>query len=300
MEKIQICPVCSGQSFQDHIHCKDFTVSKAVFTIQKCKTCGFLFTNPRPAQAEIGLYYESKDYISHTNSKKGLFNKTYQLIRDIAIANKIGLIRKETGKRSFAADFSLLDIGCGTGEFLAGSKSQGWKSVGVEPGESARQQAIKNHGVQVEEESYLNSSKEEFDVITMWHVLEHVHDLNGRLEQIYRLLKKNGVLIIAVPNHTSKDAAIYGEKWAAWDVPRHLYHFSPEVIKLLLKRHHFTHITSSPMKYDAFYVSLLSTGYESGKKSTIKGALAGLRSNLAAKGNPEKYSSVIYTFRKED
>ncbi|MFM2136204.1 MAG: hypothetical protein RL021_1604 [Bacteroidota bacterium] len=294
MENLLNCPVCEGSSFEIHHTSTDYTVSGKTFDVQKCNSCGFLFTNPRPSQAEIGPFYESKDYISHSNSKKGLFNKVYQQVRDIAIHQKTDLISKLTGLDGL----SLLDIGCGTGEFLAGCKAKGWSVRGVEPGNAAREQAITNHGLQVTGEEYLNKSTDSYDVITMWHVLEHVHDLNPRIDQVYRLLKREGVLIIAVPNHTSYDASAYGKYWAAWDVPRHLYHFSPATIKKLLLKHGFRHTGSYPMKFDAYYVSLLSEGYTKGKKQNVFGLLKGFRSNIAANKNAEKYSSVIYVFKK--
>jgi SAM-dependent methyltransferase len=292
MENLQNCPVCNGTSFKDRIKCKDYTVSGNTFNIQECTSCGFLFTNPRPSKEEIGPYYESKDYISHTNSKAGLFNTIYQTIRNVAISQKISMIRTVTGRKTV----ELLDVGCGTGEFLAGCTKEGWKVKGVEPGEGARSQAIKNHKLEVEEESYLEKTTDTYDVITLWHVLEHVHELNERIEQLSRILRKDGILVIAVPNHTSKDAQVYGPHWAAWDVPRHLYHFSPVTIKRLFQKHGFSHSASFPMKFDAYYVSMLSAGYKRGGKRSLSGLITGMASNLAAK-NAEVYSSVIYVFR---
>ncbi|MFM2207194.1 MAG: hypothetical protein RL213_1169 [Bacteroidota bacterium] len=292
MENLLNCPVCNGSSFKDRLTCKDHTVSGSSFTIQECLSCGFLFTNPRPSKTEIGPYYESKDYISHTNAKAGLFNSIYQTIRNVAIRQKIALIRTVTGKKNV----DLLDVGCGTGEFLAGCAKEGWNVMGIEPGDSARMQAKTNHQLRVEEESYLEKSPETFDVITLWHVLEHVHDLNARIIQLSGILRKDGVLIIAVPNYTSRDAKAYGENWAAWDVPRHLYHFSPDTIKKLFLKHGFSHSASMPMKFDAYYVSMLSAGYRKGTKRSLSGVMTGALSNLFAK-NAEQYSSVIYVFR---
>lgn len=294
MENILNCPVCDGASFSLHHTSTDHTVSGDSFNVQQCEMCGFLFTNPRPSQAEIGPFYESKDYISHSNSKKGLFNQVYQQVRNVAIRQKTDLISKLTGLKAL----SLLDIGCGTGEFLAGCRAKGWKVQGVEPGVAARGQAIANYGLNVTGEEYLDRSSDTYDAITMWHVLEHVHDLNNRIDQVYRLLKKDGVLIIAVPNHTSNDASAYGNSWAAWDVPRHLYHFSPVTIKKLLSKHGFNHSASYGMKFDAYYVSLLSEGYRRGKKQHLLGLIRGFQSNLRAGSDEEKYSSVIYVFRK--
>lgn len=290
------CPVCSDTNLVNYISCLDYTVSHKKFQIQRCASCGFLLTNPRPDYNEIGDYYKSENYISHTNAKKGVFNTLYQTIRKSAIEGKIKLIRQITGKKE---GIRLLDIGCGTGEFLNGCQSIGWKVKGVEPSEDARKQAQFNYKLDVAGEAYLENSNDQYDVITMWHVLEHVHDLNRRLEQIKQILTQDGVLIIAVPNHTAYDSDFYKEYWAAWDVPRHLYHFSPATLKRLMEKHGYQHIQSDPMKYDSYYVSLLSTEYKSGKKNFLEGAMKGFQSNMKAGGRPEKYSSVIYSFRKE-
>lgn len=295
MEKLTNCPVCSGDKIKPFIKCLDHTVTHQEFSIEQCETCGFLFTNPRPDSTEIGQFYESSAYISHTNSKQGIFNRVYQFIRKKAIQDKISLIKNTLGKQE---GINLLDIGCGTGEFLNGCKKAGWTVKGIEPSDSARNQGIANYGLAIGEEKDLESDSSSYDAITLWHVLEHVHPLNKRIEQIHRLLNHNGILVIAVPNSSSYDQSIFKENWAAWDVPRHLYHFTPTTIKNLLGRHGFEHIRSFPMKYDAYYVSLLSTQYISGSKQYLKAVTVGNKSNRIAGRDPEKFSSVIYVFRK--
>jgi 2-polyprenyl-3-methyl-5-hydroxy-6-metoxy-1,4-benzoquinol methylase len=295
MENLENCPICSNKEFLSLITCKDYTVSGELFSVVKCASCSFVFTNPRPGKNEIGPYYKSTKYISHSNSSDGLFNKIYKLIRNRAINQKIELI---TGLLGRGKHINIADIGCGTGEFLAGCSKKGWNAVGVEPSPEARMQGEQNHGLSIFDEGYLESTNEKFDVITLWHVLEHVHGLNERIVQLSRLLTEKGILLIAVPNYTCFDAAYFGDKWAAWDVPRHLYHFSPDTIKALFTKHGFRHKDSKPMPYDAFYVSLLSSEYAYGKKNYLKGSLVGLKSNLKAGRNPEKYSSVIYIFEK--
>lgn len=294
MEKLEKCPNCGHSEFKHFKTCVDYTVSKREFEIVFCSSCNLKFTNPRPTAAEIGVYYDSPDYISHTNSKKGLFNMIYQQIRDVSLKKKMSWIDslKPDGKK-------LLDIGCGTGEFLNFAKKSGFETVGVEPSPNAREKAIGNYVLDVREESYLTTlNSNTFDIITMWHVLEHVHDLNGRVGKIRETLKPGGYAIIAVPNYTSKDAHTYGTKWAAYDVPRHLYHFSPTVIKGLFRNHGLEHVKSIPMKFDSFYVSLLSSKYNSSPLPAISGFFNGLRSNLHAGNDPELYSSVVYVFRK--
>jgi len=248
-------------------------------------------------ESEIGHFYESPYYISHSNSTKGLFNKTYQLIRNITIQSKLKLISSLAG-----GDKTLLDMGCGTGEFLNTCSKAGWNVTGIEPNPSARNFATSNYHLNVVDESFLkNLPSDNFKIITLWHVLEHVHSLNERLGDISRLLKTDGYAVIAVPNYKSHDASIYREYWAAYDVPRHLYHFSPETIKRLFVNHSFEWVRSIPMKYDSYYVSMLSEKYKKSSPvwAAVKGTLSGLKSNLAAKKNAEKYSSVIYLFRKK-
>ena len=295
METLNTCPVCSKSEFTHYIKCKDFTVSGNWFNIEQCSNCSFLFTNPRPDQNEIGPYYKSDNYISHSNKSNGLFNKTYQFIRNIAINKKIELIKTFfPGK----GDIELLDIGCGTGEFLSACAKTGWRVEGVEPNDDARNQAKERHRLIVNDENSLEKNQKQYNVITMWHVLEHVHSLNNRIDQVSKLIAKNGYVIIAVPNHTSSDAIIFKENWAAWDVPRHLYHFSPSTIKNLMANHGFKHVASKPMVFDSYYVSLLSTQYEGGSKNYLKGIWRGWKSNQSAGKNAEKYSSVIYIFTK--
>lgn len=291
MENLQKCPVCESVSFASFINCKDFLVSKKEFTICECQACSFRFTNPRPRANELGKYYESDEYISHSNTQKNIIDKIYQAVRHYTISKKIQLVN------SLAKRGKLLDIGCGTGEFLNACKADGWDVSGIEPGERARNYAIKQYSLKVGGETALNQlSQHSFDVISLWHVLEHVPDLNARIVEIKTLLKKNGSLIIAVPNSASWDAEYYKQQWAAYDVPRHLYHFTPETIEKLFAKHGFQLSQTLPMKFDSFYVSLLSEKYVHGKTRYIPAFINGLRSNLNAIGNGN-YSSLIYVFK---
>ncbi len=296
MEQLKECPSCGSENHTFERKCKDFTVSAELFQIVRCSECELQFTNPRPDPSEISKYYESKDYISHSNSNAGIFNKIYKLVRNHSIKKKIQLI----DKYSSSSKKNLLDIGCGTGEFLHACKNAGWTVTGIEPSERAREQAKQNWSLNVYDESGFSMLKtgEKQSVITMWHVLEHVHSLQQRIQQIHELLDHSGILIVAVPNPTSWDAQHYQDLWAAYDVPRHLYHFNPEVLKKSFSGHGFKHIASKPMPFDSFYVSLLSEKYKSGKSNFMSAIFSGLRSNFKAGKNPEKYSSVIYIFQK--
>lgn len=287
------CPVCNGTTFNQHIACKDNTGSNETFNIVKCAECNFAFTNPIPLESEIGRYYDSDEYISHSNTSKGLVNYLYQKVRNHTLDKKVILLKTlGTGK-------SLLDIGCGTGEFMDRANKHSYLVQGIEPSESARKQVKKNFSLLVNQESHLaNLAGQSFDFITMWHVLEHVYHLNDRMAELKRLIKKDGHIIIAVPNLESYDALKYKEHWAAYDVPRHLYHFSEKDIKTLANNHGLEVIQTLPMKFDSYYVSMLSEKYKNGSQNLISAFLTGLKSNSTAK-HKGGYSSHIYVIKKQ-
>ena len=294
MDTLSNCPICGNQIFSDFMSCVDHTVSRETFHIVQCEKCGFKFTNPRPEIGYLGKYYVSEDYVSHSNSKKGFVNSTYQLVRKYTLLKKLQLISKyyKSGK--------ILDIGCGTGEFLNVCKSAKWTIVGIEPSADARRMAIENYGLDVKEESGITDLEAgSFDVISMWHVLEHVPELNARVEDLKRLIKKDGIIIIAVPNCDSFDARKYKENWAAYDVPRHLYHFTPKDIESLFKKHDMKVVRTLPMVFDSYYVSMLSEKIKTGKTNLIISLWTGFRSNMAAIKSGKAYSSQIYLIRKQ-
>ena len=295
MISLKKCPVCNGQLLIPKLDCLDHTTSQETFTIVSCGTCDFTFTNPRPLNKKLGDYYKSDMYISHTNNTKGLFNWMYQTVRAYTIRSKVRLLKstKKTGTH--------LDIGCGTGEFLNACKNAGFITKGIEPSEIAKKQAINNHGLNISGNTDLSVQNEkEFDSISMWHVLEHIPDLNETIKQLDRILKPDGKIIIAVPNHKSWDAKFYKEFWAAWDVPIHLWHFSKKTIEQLFKNTDFILEQTKPMIFDAFYVSLLSEEFKTGKKNFITGLLTGLISNFIGVISKRGHSSTIYVFKKNN
>jgi 2-polyprenyl-3-methyl-5-hydroxy-6-metoxy-1,4-benzoquinol methylase len=295
MEELNTCPLCSSKKLQNYLTCQDNTVTGEKFKIVTCVDCGFLFTNPRPNASSIGKYYESDTYVSHSDTNAGLINKLYHLIKKKAIKNKIALINNLNTKNK-----TLLDIGCGTGTFLAAAKDKGWKVNGIEPNDKARNLANKNYTLNVLPENELNNySNNSFSIVSMWHVLEHVHQLKERVKDIHRLLETGGYAVIAVPNYTSWDAHHYKEFWAAYDVPRHLYHFSPVTIKKLFNEFELHHVKSFPMKFDSYYVAMLSEKYKHASLKYFRALYSGWISNLKTKNDTEKYSSVIYVFQKK-
>jgi 2-polyprenyl-3-methyl-5-hydroxy-6-metoxy-1,4-benzoquinol methylase len=271
------------------LNVKDYSVSQETFDLYYDEVLDMLITHPQPSLENLGKYYESVDYISHTDSKRSLFEKAYHFVKSIALKNKLNLINTLQPTKG-----SLLDIGAGTGDFLSVAINNGWQIVGVEPSDKAKAIAIKKGISFVENTSELENHS--FDVISMWHVLEHVPDLDNQIKELKRLLKPNGTLIIAVPNFKSFDANHYGKFWAAYDVPIHFWHFSKTAIKLLFEKEAMTLEKILPMKFDSFYVSLLSEKYKTGKMNFIKAFFIGLQSNFKAKQQLE-YSSHIYILK---
>lgn len=289
MDVIKNCPVCDSSKFTKFLDSKDFFLTSEEFKIDICTNCGFKFTNPRPDKKALSKYYESIDYISHSNINKGIINKLYRFVRQFTIKNKIRLITK------FVNEGNVLDIGCGSGEFLNELKKQNWNVTGIEPNESARKFAAENYGINaLEENDFNNLEKNSFDVITLWHVLEHVFDIEERILQIKKIISKKGILVIALPNPDSLDAKIYGKYWAAYDLPRHLYHFNKATVERLFNKYGFSIIKLKPMFFDSFYVSMLSEKYKTGKVNYPKAFFNGLRSNFFAAFNNKNYSSIIY------
>jgi 2-polyprenyl-3-methyl-5-hydroxy-6-metoxy-1,4-benzoquinol methylase len=280
-------------SFQNNIFflkVRDYSVSKEIFELHHNPEYDLLITFPKPSLEKLPSYYESEDYISHTDGKRSLFERLYHIIKNIALNNKVKLINSHSEKGI------LLDIGAGTGDFLVAAKKEGWKTTGIEPSLKAKTIAI-SKGVDFVD-NLTDLKDHSFDVITMWHVLEHVPNLEEYLVALKRLLKPTGTILIAVPNFKSFDANYYGRFWAAYDVPRHIWHFSKVTIKKLFSEKEMNLVEVLPMKFDSFYVSLLSEKYKTGKMNFIKAFFVGLKSNLSAKKSNE-YSSHIYVIKNK-
>lgn len=292
----QQCPLCHSTDIHSVFNVKDYTVSKEFFEVWHCNQCSFRFTQNIPDIEDIGKYYQSATYVSHSDTQEGVINKLYHIVRNYTLQSKRKLIEQVSRKNKG----SLLDIGAGTGAFVNMMKLAGWEITGLEPDATARQNALNKYGVQLQLPSTLYELPENnFDAITMWHVLEHVHDLHGYIECCKSILKNDGRLIVAVPNYTSKDAAIYREYWAAYDVPRHLYHFSPGSMQQLMQAHGLVIESYKPMWFDSFYVSMLSEQYKNHKGSLIKAFANGTSSNIKCLANAQHCSSVIYIARKQ-
>ena len=289
------CPACKSNSIRFVFTAKDYTVSGEKFAIWQCNECMLRFTQDVPDAQSIGKYYQSGNYISHSDTRQGIINRLYHSIRNITLKQKRKWVQKATSLQRG----TLLDIGAGTGAFVAKMKKANWTVTALEPDETARNIAKNKHSLVLQpSDDLFAQTSESFDAITLWHVLEHVHQLNEYLQTFQNILKPNGRLMIAVPNYTSFDATYYKEHWAAYDVPRHLYHFSPNSMKRLLALHNFDVLEMKPMPFDAFYVSMLSEQYKKGKNNFASAFWVGLQSNLKAFGKPARSSSVIYIVKK--
>jgi SAM-dependent methyltransferase len=291
------CPVCGSTDLHDKLRVQDKSVSQETFTIQQCAGCGLQFTNPRPDAASIGRYYESDAYVSHNSAAQGLVNRVYKAARYFTVRRKVALITKLNGGHPGR----LLDYGCGTGHFLAQAKRTGWQVAGLEPNPRARQDAGARVGQPIQEATALATLPAGcFDIITLWHVLEHVHALNDTLAQLIDKLTPGGQLLLAVPNPDSLDAQHYRQDWAAYDVPRHLYHFVPATMRQLLARHglHFTQML--PLPLDAYYVSMLSEKLRTPERASGPLAVlkAGYKSNQYAAQHGGQYSSLLYVAKR--
>lgn len=290
MENLAYCPGCNHAENDFFLECEDWLVSHEKFKLVRCRQCQLVFTNPRPDEQEVGRYYQSEDYISHSNTSQGAMASAYQAVRSLMLGRKARLVEKLQPNKGL-----LLDVGCATGHFLQVVRRRGWQVQGTEPSAEARQQAFAK-GIEVVPDVFSMPEKENVQVITMWHVLEHVHRLQGTLAHLFAMLAPGGHLVIAVPNHFSADARHYGKDWAAYDVPRHLYHFNPDTLRATVVRQGFTYIKQQAMPADAFYVSLLS---EKNRGGSPAAALAmGTRSNLKAMQTGQ-YSSLTYIFQKK-
>lgn len=288
---IKECPNCKSTTFSTVANPKDFRATGDRFSVQQCESCGFVFTNPKPVGEDLAFFYNSENYISHNNSNEGLFNKIYQAVRNVNLRNKLSLLN------TFQNKGLLLDIGCGTGEFLNTCQHDGWRVIGLEPAPLARDFGVKTYGLEIHLPDALFAMQPcSIDAVTMWHVLEHVEDLEGYITAIHAALVDKGVFIVAVPNHESHDAKFYGDDWAAWDVPIHLSHFSKATMEKWVTKFGFEQIGVKNMLFDSFYVSMLSEKNRNSKLGVIRGAFRGLVSNLYA--GADNASSLIYVFRK--
>jgi 2-polyprenyl-3-methyl-5-hydroxy-6-metoxy-1,4-benzoquinol methylase len=286
-KEITRCNYCDCDDLNSILKVEDLSVSKEKFELLECFCCGLIHTNPQPKEDEIGKYYQSEEYVSHTDTKKGLINNLYHIARKLTLNRKLSILNKYHKKTS------LLDIGCGTGYFAEHMKAKGYMVSGMEPDVETNKLASSRLGQEVFHS--LDDVRGKYKLITMWHVFEHVHDINDTVKKLNTLLDKDGVLIIAVPNPESYDAILYKEHWAAYDVPRHIYHYKKSVMKQIANRHDLKVTKILPMKFDSYYISMLSEKYKGG--NILKAFINGFFSNF--KGGKHNTSSLIYIIKRK-
>jgi len=290
--KLTHCPVCNSDHINQILTAKDHLVSNEEFNIYQCDNCGLRFTNPRPDDNKLESYYNSEDYISHADEGNTLVNKLYKIARTFTLRSKRKLISKHSQQKT------LLDVGCGTAHFLTYCQQDNWQIEGVEPNSLARKQAEENTGITIHQKlEKLEGQK--FSVITLWHVLEHLPNLHQTIDQLSDLMSIDSALIIAVPNYEAYEESIFKENWAAYDVPRHLYHFNQESIQLLMQKHGLEIVQTKPMWLDSFYISLLSNKQKYNHNKYIKSFITGLLSDIYAL-KTKNYSSLIYRIVKSE
>jgi 2-polyprenyl-3-methyl-5-hydroxy-6-metoxy-1,4-benzoquinol methylase len=291
----KVCPLCSSEKIFLQFRCVDHLISKEIFELFKCQACDFEFTQDYPEEAEIGKYYKSDNYISHSDTSKGFSNKIYRLARKVMLRKKRSIIENVTGLQKG----SLLDIGSGTGHFASAMKKAGWLVKGVEINEKARDFSVSHFGLEIIVPEYVSALKENsFDCITLWHVLEHFHDPLKYTSEIIRLLKPGGLCLIALPNCSSFDAKYYGKDWAAYDVPRHLWHFNPSSFRIFSEKTGLVLENHGNLSLDVFYISILSEKYRGSKLAFMTGFFKALIFAFSSVLKKNKYSSIIYLLRK--
>ena len=287
------CPWCDSDKTQIHLWVKDLFLTQEAFEIHECLKCGLLFTEPRPKPEEIGKYYQSDEYYSHKENKKGFIPHIYESVKKVNLKRKVSMATAglQVGK--------MLEIGCGVGDFIQEMERKGWDCTGIEPSDEAKVIAKKRVKAKLYDPQEINTLPDEsFDLITMWHVLEHVDNLKEEIRHLQRLLKKGGKLVLALPNFKSHDAQYYKEYWAAYDVPRHLNHFCRESINNIFKNTELKQRKTDKLVWDAYYISYMSEKYKNHSLSLLKGAWRGFVSNNKAKKSRE-WSSLVYVLERQ-
>ena len=290
------CPLCKSNAIKKRFTCIDKFATGEEFDIYECDNCGLAFTQNIPDEKEIGRYYESPSYISHSNTNKGFVNTVYHLVRMIMLRNKARLVERLT----ILKNGNILDYGAGTGYFARTMANRGWNVIAIEKSEKARELALKEFGFKMQNTDALADIKDkELDVVTMWHVMEHIQDPDKMWNELHRILDDTGIAIIAVPNSISYDAQRYKEHWAAYDVPRHLWHFTPSSIMRWGEKHGFLLEKQLTMPFDGFYISMLSEQNRGSRLHTIRGFWNGFKGWIAQSKRRSASSSIIYVFRKK-
>jgi 2-polyprenyl-3-methyl-5-hydroxy-6-metoxy-1,4-benzoquinol methylase len=291
------CPLCSSELIADYFSCIDHFISKETFAIVRCNRCGFLFTQDYPDENEIHKYYESDKYISHSDTSEGIINKIYHVIRRVMLLRKRRIINQLTGLKNG----NLLDFGSGTGHFASEMKKSGWMVKGIEISEKARNYSSSTFGLEIIAPDHISELEaDSFDCVTMWHVLEHFHDPYKYIADIIKLLKPGGICLVALPNSGSRDAKYYRQEWAAFDVPRHLWHYDPVTFSQFSEKSGLKVERHLVLPFDVFYISVLSEKYRGSRWPFVIGITRAMWFSILAVFDGMRSSSVIYVLRKSD
>lgn len=288
------CPLCQSSDIGLALKAKDHKISGEEFEIWDCKNCGFRFTQDVPDQDHIGEYYKGEIFISHSDTKEGVVNRLYHRARKVMLDRKYSLIHRLSSGRE------LMDFGAGTGYFLDHMRQRGYTVHGVEIDSGARAFAQKKFGIHIDgiDTFYESKAQEAYDVITMWHVLEHIEDPHDLLQRLHRMLRPGGKMLIALPNHNSSDGKKYQQYWSAYDVPRHLWHFEPKTLELMIEQNGWKMDSMHRLPFDPFYNAILSEQFRAASLALVRGGVAGLTSTLSALATKRRASSLIYVVSK--
>ena len=290
------CPLCNSTELKRRFACKDYFATGEEFDIFECSNCGFAFTQGVPCEEEIAPYYEAPTYISHSDTSKGLVNKLYHIVRSIMLRHKTSLIKELT----FLQNGRIVDYGAGTGYFAHAMQRKGWDVKAIEKSAQARNYAKERFGMEMlPEDAIKQIENSSIDVVTLWHVMEHIEQIDAFWDELYRILEETGIAVIALPNSASYDAQAYKQHWAAYDVPRHLWHFTPSTIMKMGEKHGFILERQYPMYFDGFYISMLSEQYKGNRLKAVRGFWKGLKGLVRTFGKRSASSSIIYVFRKK-
>ncbi len=296
-----VCPLTGSAETRFICHAVDTACSGETFEIWEDTASGIRFTHPAPGPDEIGRYYEFDAYLSHGTEHAGITGKLYASVRNMMLSRKYRMLNPLPSV-SESSSFRMLDIGCGDGTFAGycAQKNPDWEIFGVEPSASAAETAKQRVGnLQLYTSAQDVPADKPFHLVTAWHALEHIHDLNDMMRHVHNLLEPNGIFCVALPNFRSRDCERYKNSWAAYDVPRHLWHFSPEAFTAFARKHGFTLLRKHRLPFDPFYVSLLS---EPSERSFIRrgfsAGFAATASTISSLADIDRSSSVTYVLKK--
>ena len=289
------CPLCGGNDTSHFTDCTDHAVSNETYSLQRCGSCGLIFTIAPPDSQDKQTYSKLDQELNRADNPRKRLDRLYYYARILNIRRKIRLIERLTRVSSG----KLLNYGAKSGYFSSRMTDRGWKVTSLEEYHEQRIFSLEMfHHRMMDIDEIDSLPPGSFDAVTLWHTLEHQEDPHTLIEKLIRLLKPNGLLFAAVPNTDSLDAAWYGSQWAAWDVPRHLLHFNTTSMIRFGLAHNLVLMHHERMPFEAFYIPMLSEKFKGNRHPIITGAVRGLKFWHKTNTDREKSSSIVYVFRK--